>query len=126
MVIGATARSGHPGARHPRHSSALLAGTEIGLPDTYGKLSAGSDVEVLYRPEPVRLTPDPGGSFRLTGRAFPGAVSRATLAGPADVVLTAAVPCGSGGGDRFTIAFDVLPLFITSTPTASAAGRKGR
>ncbi|MGA8296309.1 MAG: ABC transporter ATP-binding protein, partial [Acidimicrobiales bacterium] len=57
-----------------------VLGTVLPIPKQSGTFSAGTDVEVLLRPETVRLAPDPGGHGVITARSFLGSVMRVVVA----------------------------------------------
>ena len=91
-----------------------VLGARLPTPPTQGMLTPGERVEVLLRPEAIRLVP--GGSAVVTGRSFLGALMRIGVVLADGTPLQATVPALEGAvlavGTSVTVELLGPPLFL--------------
>jgi putative spermidine/putrescine transport system ATP-binding protein len=91
-----------------------VLGARLPTPPTQGMFTPGERVEVLLRPEAIRLVP--GGSAVVTGRSFLGALMRIGVVQADGTPLQATVPALEGAvlaaGTPVTVELLGPPLFL--------------
>ena len=99
-----------------------VLGTRLPLPPGHEILAPGADVDVLLRPEAVRLRPDSAGLGLVTSRSFLGSVMRVNVALGGQLAVVAAVPAIEGAmlGVGTTVAVEPVgaPLFVAERSAA--------